>query len=148
MTSQSAHTPTRPLGLASLWALEGRWGLTREVRHEDGRIDRLEGITDFLRSGPRLIQDETGSLTVESQVLEARQRYVWEDAGGQLNVHFADLRPFHTVMLNAPEPTAVHLCPPDRYEVRYDFRSWPRWRATWTVEGPRKSYVMTSNYRR
>ena len=43
-----------------------------------------------------------------------------------------------------PSPRTVHLCAPDRYEVAYDFTAWPHWSATWTVEGPRKDYVMTS----
>ena len=148
MTSQSEPTKNETRGLGSLWALEGRWSLTREVRHADGRIDRLEGEAIFQRSGPKLVQDETGLLTVGNQTLEAKQRYIWEAAGPLLNVYFADLRPFHTVALNARTHKAVHLCPPDRYEVAYDFADWPRWRAVWQVEGPRKDYRMTSKYHR
>ena len=148
MTSQPAVSQTQPRGLRSLWALEGLWALTRDVHHADGRIDRLTGKTMFRRSGPKLVQDETGILSVGDQKLEAKQRYIWEAAGSQLNVYFADLRPFHSVALNAPTPSAIHLCPPDRYEVAYDFAQWPAWRATWQVEGPRKDYRMTSEYRR
>lgn len=118
------------------------------MQHGDGRTDRLEGTAHFHRSGPKLVQDETGILTVGQQKMEAKQRYIWEAAGSQLNVYFADLRPFHSVALNTPTPSAVHLCPPDRYEVAYDFSNWPTWRATWQVEGPRKAYRMTSDYRR
>ncbi len=135
-------------GLRSLWALEGQWSLTREIHHGDGRIDRFDGEARFHRSGPKLVQDDVGILRVGQQNLEAKQRYIWEDAGEQINVYFADLRPFHTVQLHTPQPSAIHLCPPDRYEVAYDFSAFPKWRATWQVEGPRKDYLMQSDYRR
>ena len=146
MTSLSAPIKIDNQGLRSLWALEGRWGLNRVVRHADGREDRLTGEAHFRRSGPKLVQDEAGILMVDQQKLEAKQRYIWEAAGSQLNVYFADLRPFHSVALNTATPSAIHLCPPDRYEVAYDFSHWPKWRAVWNVEGPRKNYCMTSDY--
>ncbi|MEM7719719.1 MAG: DUF6314 family protein, partial [Pseudomonadota bacterium] len=43
-------------------------------------------------------------------------------------------------------PETVHLCPPDRYHVAYDFSSWPEWRTVWSVEGPRKTYRMSSHF--
>ena len=135
-------------GLASLWAFEGRWHLSRVIRHGDGREDRFEGEAVFTRSGPRLVLDEKGQLRVGPQVLEAEQRYIWQASDGRIDVHFSDLRPFHSIPLKDPTPRTVHLCDPDRYEVAYDFTAWPRWSATWTVEGPRKDYVMVSNYHR
>ena len=66
--------------------------------------------------------------------------------GGFLNVYFADMRPFHSVPLGVEAPEAVHLCPPDRYQVTYDFGAWPGWRSVWQVEGPMKDYVMTTDY--
>lgn len=135
-------------GLASLWAFEGRWTLSRRIRHKNGREDRLDGVAVFERSGPRLVQLEKGTLSVGGQVLEAGQRYLWAEADGLIEVSFSDNRPFHTIPLGDASPRTVHLCPPDRYEVAYDFTRWPRWSATWTVEGPRKDYVMVSEYRR
>ena len=133
-------------GLASLAALAGRWHLSRVIDHADGTRATLEGVSVFSRSGPRLIQEESGVLKFGDQNLEARQRYIWEAAGPHLNVYFSDMRPFHAVPLGEPCPRTVHLCDPDRYEVVYDFQAWPRWTSTWKVEGPRKDYEMTSRY--
>ena len=134
-------------GLSSLWALSGTWHLTREIHHGDGSEAQLQGRAVFSRSGPRLIQDETGTLILDGREMQASQRYVWDRAEGQLNVYFSDMRPFHSVPLGVAHPEAVHLCPPDRYAVAYDFETWPEWRSVWHVEGPRKDYRMTSHYR-
>ena len=131
-------------GLTSLSDLEGRWNLSRRISHGDGRIDTMEGAVDFVRSGQRLFQNETGTLAVNAHRLEARQSYVWTESQGQLQVFFADLRPFHTFPLKDATPEAEHFCAPDTYHVRYDFTPWPNWKSTWTVEGPKKAYVMIS----
>lgn len=148
MMSRSVELSSKPQGLPSLWALEGRWQLTRVIHHGDGRVDRLAGQAVFTRSGRRLILDETGILTVGDQALEARQTYIWTEADRRIDVFFHDLRPFHSVPLGDPAPETVHLCPPDRYQVAYDFAQWPDWSATWQVEGPRKDYDMVSRYTR
>jgi len=135
-------------GLSSLWALEGRWLLTRKITHSTNVQNHFTGEAHFDRSGPRLIQTETGQLSVADQSLEAKQRYFWEAKGRLLNVYFSDLRPFHSIPLNAAHPSTVHLCDPDRYEVAYDFSAWPQWETRWCVEGPRKDYVMHSIYTR
>ena len=131
-------------GLTSLWSLAGQWRLSRTIVHSEGNENAFEGRVTFTRSGPRLIQDERGVLTVAGQKFQGARRYVWDRDGDYLRVHFDDMRPFHTVPLNMESVTTAHLCPPDRYEVDYDFKRWPEWRSVWTVEGPRKSYVMTS----
>ncbi len=133
-------------GLASLMRLQGRWHLAREVRHNGGSVDRLRGICAFTRSGPRLIQDETGRLETSDGIFEASRRYVWTESKGWLHIHFADMRPFLTLPLGVARPEATYLCPPDRYAVVFDFGLWPDWESVWTVEGPRKSYVMTSRF--
>ena len=135
---------TEMAGLTSLWELEGRWSLSRRIIHGDGRVDTMEGVVDFVRSDRRLIQNETGMLEVNEHRMEARQSYVWTEAQDQLQVFFADLRPFHTLLLKEATPEAEHFCAPDTYHVRYDFTRWPNWKSTWTVEGPKKAYVMTS----
>lgn len=94
----------------------------------------------------RLVQDETGHLETAGGRFEATRRYVWTENNGQLDVYFDDMRPFHSVPLGAERPETVHLCPPDRYHVAYDFSAWPAWKAVWTVEGPRKGYRMVSSY--
>ena len=133
-------------GPGSLWALVGAWSLAREICHSDGRIDRFNGNCRFTRSGPRLLQDEDGWLETSEGRFQATRRYVWAEADGRLDVHFDDMRPFHSIPLGASHPETVHLCPPDRYQVTYDFSEWPRWTTTWTVEGPRKAYEMRSRF--
>jgi hypothetical protein len=136
-------------GLPSLSALEGLWHLSRVIDHEAGGRDVFEGRAEFTRSGHVLIQDEEGTLhPANGGALHATRRYLWRAEGRRLDVAFADNRPFHTVPLGVLRPETTYLCPPDRYHVGYDFTSWPDWRSTWTVEGPRKAYRMTTDYRR
>jgi hypothetical protein len=135
-------------GLQSLAALEGRWRLARRIVNADGSEAALDGATVFRRDGPRLIQEEDGWLRLPGGVapIRAWRRYVWTAGEGRLEVLFEDDRPFHAVPLRVARPEAVHLCDPDRYAVTYDFTAWPAWRSVWQVEGPRKDYVMTSDY--
>ena len=136
----------RSTALVSLWSLAGQWSLVRKIRHADGRENSLIGNAAFTRSGPRLIQEESGLLQLDDQALEARQRLVWTQDGPLLRVHFADMRPFHEIPTGVADPEAVHDCPPDRYRVAYDFARWPIWRSAWTVIGPHKDYIMNSTY--
>ena len=133
-------------GPASLWAFAGTWTLSRRIVHADGEEDRFEGQAVFARSGPKLIQDETGVLETPSGRFSATRRYIWAEQGGRLEISFDDMRPFHTIPLGEAWPRTIHLCDPDRYHVAYDFSDWPRWRTVWTVEGPRKAYVMESTF--
>ena len=135
-------------GLVSLAALEGRWRLERHILHADGSEATLDGWTVFRRMGLRLVQEEEGWLRLpgDGAPLRATRRYLWTAEPGRLEVLFEDNRPFHTVPLRVPRPETIHLCDPDRYAVAYDFARWPFWRSVWRVEGPRKDYVMTSDY--
>ncbi|MEM9425336.1 MAG: DUF6314 family protein [Pseudomonadota bacterium] len=133
-------------GLVSLFALAGGWELQRVITHDDGRTDRLTGTCRFTRSGPRLLQDEDGWLETTQGRFQASRRYVWGENNGRVEVFFADMRPFHSIPLGEAKPETVHLCPPDRYHVAYDFTAWPQWSTVWTVEGPRKDYVMKTRF--
>ena len=137
-------------GLTALADLTGRWHLSRVITHDDGRIDRFEGEARFAWSGPRLIEDQTGTLDMGggARPLVGTRRYVWQAEKGRIEVLFDDMRPFHTIPLNVAHPEPTHLCAPDRYAVAYDFSTFPDWTAAWTVEGPRKGYRMISRYSR
>jgi len=132
----------------SLVAFLGHWSMARDIRHADGLEGRLDGTARFTRSGPgRLTCDEDGWLTLGAAApLHATSRTLWRAAPGAIEVAFADGRPFHRIALGAGRPETVHLCPPDRYAVTYDFTGWPLWSARWRVEGPRKNYEMTTRY--
>jgi hypothetical protein len=136
-------------GISSLTALEGVWTLTRRIAHSDGSTHHFDGIARFTRSGKRLIHFEEGLLTgVPGQApMRGTRRYVWSMEPGRIEVMFDDMRPFHTIPVATPRPETTYLCPPDRYEVAYDFSDMKSWRAVWTVEGPKKAYVMESLFR-
>ncbi len=95
--------------------------------------------------GDGLILTETGRLCYGAAApMQAERRYLWRADGAGIAVFFADGRPFHWFSMAAPE--AHHDCPPDNYHVAYDFGAWPRWQSRWAVTGPRKDYVMWSQY--
>ena len=115
--------------------------------HDDGSEQTFRGCSVFQWSGPRLIEDQTGELNIGTdRPLVASRRYVWTTEEGRIEVLFDDMRPFHTIPLRVEHPETTHLCPPDRYQVAYDFSAFPDWSAVWRVDGPRKSYVMESRY--
>ena len=137
------------VGLPSLSALAGRWSLRREITHEDGATHHFMGSAVFTWSGPRLIEEQTGTLDIGTATpLKASRRYVWTREGSRIEVLFDDMRPFHTIPTGAARPETTHLCPPDRYHVAYDFTGFPDWVAVWDVEGPKKAYRMESRYSR
>ena len=135
------------LGLADF---TGRWRIDRRI--EDRHLNRtgqLHGAAVFTADGDGLHYDETGTLSFPGQPpLEARQTYLWRAGRQGVAVCFADGRAFHSFDLSAPQTSASHDCAPDLYLVRYDFSAWPHWSSDWSVTGPRKDYVMATQYQR
>lgn len=135
----------RPEGLG---AFAGRWRLHRRI---DDALAGTEGVMDgwaeFRPEGVGLICEERGVLRFgEGPPLEAKRCYFWRaEAPGRIAVAFEDGRPFHSFALG-PAAIAEHDCAADHYKVDYDFADWPRWRAIWRVNGPRKDYVSVSDY--
>ncbi len=123
---------------------QGQWRLERDIVHADGTSARFVGRAVWECSGADLDYAETGELAVPGQApITAGQRYIWRP---DLTVWFSDGRYFHTVPARGGRTR--HWCAPDRYDGEYDFDPWPRFRVTWRVSGPRKSYRMVSTYRR
>lgn len=140
---------------------EGVWQITRKIIHADGTVARFNGTGTFVRVQSGLVYDESGALQFEmprtdvpgtaelGPKITGTRRYFWDtpDDGlgaGHVPVRFADGRAFHLVPLGGGD--AAHWCDPDQYDVSYDFTQWPVWAAVWQVRGPRKDYVMTSQY--
>ena len=140
---------------------EGVWQITRKIIHADGTVARFNGTGTFVRVQSGLVYDERGALHFEMQrtdvsgtaelgpKITGTRRYFWDtpdDGSGadHVPVRFADRRAFHLVPLGGGD--AAHWCDPDQYNVSYDFTQWPVWAAVWHVRGPRKDYVMTSQY--
>jgi hypothetical protein len=131
-----------------LWSFEGRWQLTRVVENAVGPDMTLSGTATFSRHEDGLMLVEEGTLEVAGQPpMQGSQRYIWRPDGDQIATFFADGRDFFRFRPDG-EIAAAHWCSPDQYDVVMDFTHWPEWRATWTVKGPRKDYVMRSRYRR
>ena len=137
-------------GLTSLAALEGRWRLDRRILHDDGAENRFAGTAHFQRSGHHMVMDEDGVLSGPGgrPGLKATRRYIWVQDGPRIEVLFHDMRPFHTIPLGVVRPETTYLCPPDRYHVSYEFTRAGAWTARWRVDGPKKSYEMTSTFTR
>lgn len=127
----------------------GSWRLEREIDDaKAGQAVRFSGEALFRRDAEGLLCEEAGEMILPGQPpLRASRRYLWRAKGGDIAVLFHDGRPFHLIGPGA-RPGAGHDCPPDLYQVRYDFRRWPDWEAEWRVSGPRKDYVMRSRYAR
>jgi hypothetical protein len=142
-----ASEPARgPAGLASLL---GAWSFTRwiEDRRAGQGID-ASGRVEIAATPQGATYDETAEMRLPGQTpLQATRRYLLEARAGQLHFLFDDGRFFHALDLAEATPRCHHDCPPDSYDVTYDFTGWPVWRATWSVTGPRKNYTMTTTYR-
>ena len=140
---------------------EGVWQIARKIIHADGTVARFNGTGAFVRVQSGLVYDESGALQFEKprtavlgavelgQKIIGTRRYFWDtpnngSGADRAPVRFADGRAFHLVPLRGGD--AAHWCDPDQYDVSYDFTQWPVWAAVWHVRGPRKDYVMTTQY--
>ena len=127
----------------SLSDFEGLWHFLREVRHTSGESARVTGTAVFEPDEMGLRCRESGQMVLSSgQTLTAERTYFWRDG---LQVYFDDGRFFHTVPAHGGE--AEHWCDPDTYQVEYAFEE-DMWHTVWRVEGPAKSYVMSTLYAR
>ena len=126
----------------------GEWTLTRTIEDRLGPPGHFTGTAVLEPDAPGLSYTETGQLTLgDGPTFQAERRYLWRANGPLIDVVFSDHRPFHRFDPNMGGEGERHYCDPDVYDVIYDFSDWPRWATTWTVTGPRKDYVMTSDFR-
>ncbi|SFR17431.1 DUF6314 family protein [Poseidonocella sedimentorum] len=133
--------------------LQGAWKLGRVILEADGRsaqfIGKAEIRPEDRGQGSGMVYHEHGTLHLPGErPMHAERRYLFRAEGALIDVRYDDGRPFHRFDPNAEAPEARHDCGPDRYHVRYDFSRFPSWSSEWVVQGPRKSYVMTSHYSR
>ena len=133
--------------MPQLGDFRGIWALTRQIVQANGPEGRFTGQAVFSPEGAGLRYRETGQLVLAgAAALQAERSYLWAAEGAQIVVRFADGRDFHR--FDPAVAKAAHWCDPDDYTVRYDFASWPDWSSEWRVTGPRKDYVMISQYTR
>jgi len=130
----------------------GNWALEREILDgAEGRGGQLVGEAVFRPlegEDSALIYEEKGRLLLDGVApLMAERRYIWRPGKGNvIKVLFEDGRRFHEINLDQTMPFDTHFCPPDVYDLTYDFRAWPKWQASVRVEGPRKTYRLHSRY--
>ena len=106
-------------------------------------------MAEFTPDGSGYSLTETGQLKLPEQPsFTASRSYLWQPEGKAIAVSFDDGRPFHRINLPESRPEATHDCPPDLYHVAYDFTDPSLWCSIWRVRGPRKDYVMMSEYSR
>lgn len=134
--------------LPDLEEFKGVWRIRRVIHHQVEPVASFEGELRFEPDADGLIYIERGQLHMAGQPpMLAERTYLWRRSGSQsIAVHFADGRPFHSV--SSDRLRDVHFCDPDTYEVAYDFSDWPHWQTEWQVTGPRKSYVVKSQFDR
>lgn len=129
--------------------LLGVWHLRRQIA--DRRLDAVGsflGTARFERDAKGALQRETGVLRFAGgPPMQADRVYRWQEAQGRFLVFFEDGRPFHDFAPYADQ-RATHLCGADTYRVTYDFAGWPFWTSQWTVTGPRKDLVITTEFSR
>lgn len=120
----------------------GDWIIERDIQHQGGADARFEGKATWSPQSDALIYRESGWLSLPGQApVAAHQRHIWQ---ADLVVSFADGRFFHQVPCAGGATS--HWCAPDQYDGVYDFTSWPEFRVTWHVTGPRKAYRMQSRF--
>ena len=125
----------------------GRWQMVRIIENvDDGVIGEFWGEARFRPDRGGLYCYESGVLRFKGEDYLAERGSLWIfPGGGQIEVRYADGRPFHAFL--SDEPIAVHICGEDRYEVSYEFDEHT-WISRWEVVGPTKDYMMTTRYRR
>ncbi len=130
-------------------SLRGNWNINRAIddRHS-GQQGIFKGIATFEPQGSSLIYTESGELTLGGTLLRATRTYIWSFDGSTVSVMYRDGSPFHSFEVKNSKSQAEHLCGQDIYYATYSFYLPDSWRVTWTVNGPKKDYTSTSEYRR
>lgn len=132
--------------MITLADLCGSWRLTRQIiDHRAGQTGDVHGVCRWSEDGVGLIQHETGVMRFgTAPPMQASRAYLWRATGASLVVFFDDGRPFHR--LGPGQLHDRHHCPPDTYDVAYDFTGWPDWSQIWHVTGPRKHLRIESRF--
>lgn len=130
--------------MPDLWEFEGDWQVRRRIEDAlNGQEGRFNGIARFERDDLGLRYSERGQLQLGGAAMEAERVYLWRAGPAGIEVFFDYGRFFHRIDESAE---AAHWCDPDQYDVAYTFGKWPEWSSLWRVKGPRKDYVMVSEY--
>jgi hypothetical protein len=132
--------------------LEGVWAFQRSI--DSGAS--IVGTAVFIgRDNGRFDYAEHGQLTLANgDRLDAERRYIFKKGAEGFTVLFAETPPrlFHCIALVRHGANlvgaATHLCAHDRYDSRYEFHPDGSFIVKHRVRGPRKRYVITTQYSR
>ena len=129
----------------------GHWQVQRRIDDRHGGMQGdFAGHAVLVPVGADgLDYSETGQMQFGAAApMQATRRYLWQFCTDLVQVRFSDGRDFHSFVPAGQVAGSDHPCGEDYYTVTYDFTCWPRWRATWVVQGPRKDYTSVTDYRR
>jgi hypothetical protein len=122
----------------------GAWSISRRIVLADMPDAQFDGSGIWTADTNGALYHEMGKLMIVGQpAMQSERKYRWTQ---DMSVYFDDGRFFHQVPSEGGE--TEHWCDPDRYMVTYDFDEWPTWQVRWRVLGPKKDYIMTSDYKR
>ena len=139
---------------ADLFALlAGTWAQARVIT-PGGTYSGTATLTEI---GDRLLgYTETGTIELDAGgSLQASRRYIFKLEAPAIAVYFDETpqRLFHALHFlfdaaGMPVAIADHRCGDDDYRSIFTVRAPNEFTITHRVSGPRKSYVMTTDYRR
>lgn len=128
----------------------GVWTISRQIT--DMRIlesGTLQGEAEFTPTDAGLHYHERGTLVFAGGApVLAERSYQWTFTEDAVHVAHGDGTPFHSFALTGGPEATPHLCGEDMYRGVYSFVSFPDWRVTWSVTGPRKNYRSVTDYSR
>lgn len=127
--------------------LKGTWSFDRTIRGHGS----MSGVAAFRNRTPTALDyDESGTHAAKGGAVDFYQSYIYVQEGGDIAVTFKDGRPFHTLTFdnaqNLLTASAVHLCGDDVYRGEYVFHDNDNFSLRWDVKGPRKNYLIETNY--
>ena len=126
---------------------EGFWLLVRIIEKEpEGLIGEVWGEAVFYDDGEGLTCEESGVLRFGGHDYHVERVSLWRFAEpGQVEVRYADGRPFHAFLTE--RPIALEIAGDASYEIAYEFEPGT-WLSRWEMMEPGHTYTMTTRYRR
>ena len=149
------EAPAEPFDVAAFFRrLAGHWRQARTIAPGG----TYTGQASFLACGAGCLDYvEQGTVTLpDRRQLQATQRYLFALEGPGIAVYFKEDPPrlFHQLNFTASSAVgtataaAGHLCGDDDYRSLYTIHATDRFTVVHEVNGPRKAYVMTTDYDR
>ncbi len=127
--------------------LKGTWAFDRLI----GGHGSMAGQAAFRAAAPQSLDyEESGTHNAKGGAVDFYQNYIYVHQDGEILVTFRDGRPFHRLEFDSAQnfltATAVHFCGDDVYRGEYVFHDNDNFSLRWDVKGPRKDYMIETNY--